>query len=755
LRKLYPDPERKKVKLGVRLKRVLLDLDARFDDLLFRSGRGLRESWVRFSMFMDRFHIGGWRRWIFVEPLSEAATFAAAGAVVMLALALPAFRETADDDWLKKSELAVTFLDRYGNEIGSRGIKHNDAIPLSEFPDALIKATLATEDRRFYEHFGIDIAGTVRALVTNTQAGSVRQGGSSITQQLAKNLFLTNERTIERKIKEAFLALWLESRLTKNEILKLYLDRAYLGGGAFGVDAAAQFYFNKSARDVNLAESAMLAGMFKAPTKFAPHINLPAARARANVVLDNLVESGMMTEGQVFGARRNPAMALDRRDDRAPNYFLDYAFDEMKKLVSTFPKSMNERVFLVRTSLDSGLQRVADDSVENLLKQYGRDYHASQSALVVADLEGGVRAMVGGRDYTLSQFNRATDALRQPGSSFKPYVYATALEHGMTPKSIVVDGPVCIGNWCPHNYSGGYSGSMQLVDALKRSINTVAVKLSIAIGKGNAKVGRAAIVKNAKAMGLRTPLPDTPSLPIGADEVTVLDHTVAYATFPNLGKAVTPHAILEVRTGAGDVVWRFDRDGPKPRQVLPEKVATDMIYMMNKVAEEGTGRRALIDGVRIAGKTGTTNNYRDAWFVGYSANLVAGVWVGNDDYSSTNRMTGGSLPAMIWHAAMVYAHQGIEIKTLAGLPPAPAAPPRNEVAEKGSAASPPRPAVLTRRGTDVLVRIERMMEDASRALPAPAGEVSELPTKPNAASARSETFASATSDTASGAVRGN
>jgi penicillin-binding protein 1A len=297
---------------------------------------------------------------------------------------------------------------------------------------------------------------------------------------------------------------------------------------------------------------------------------------------------------------------------------------------------------------------------------------------------------------------------------------------------------------------------MQLVDALKRSINTVAVKLSITIGKGNAKVGRAAIVKNAKAMGLRTPLPDTPSLPIGADEVTVLDHTVAYATFPNLGKAVTPHAILEVRTGAGDVVWRFDRDGPKPRQVLPERVATDMIFMMNKVAEEGTGRRALIDGVRIAGKTGTTNNYRDAWFVGYSANFVAGVWVGNDDYSSTNRMTGGSLPAMIWHAAMAYAHQGIEIKTLAGLTPAPAAPPRND--DKGTPAAPPRPAVLTRRGTDVLVRIERMMEDASRALPAPSGEVSELPVKPvkpNAASARSEAFASANGDTASGAVRGN
>jgi penicillin-binding protein 1A len=753
LRELYPDPEKKQWK--ARFRRFLLDSDARFDNFLFQSGRWAREIWERFSMFMDRFHVGGWRRWIFVEPLSEAATMGAGGFIVLLALALPAFRETADDDWLKKSELAVTFLDRYGNEIGSRGIKHNDSIPLSEFPDALIKATLATEDRRFYEHFGIDLAGTARALITNTQAGGVRQGGSSITQQLAKNLFLTNERTIERKIKEAFLALWLESRLTKNEILKLYLDRAYLGGGAFGVDAAAQFYFNKSARDVNLSEAAMLAGMFKAPTKFAPHINLPAARARANVVLDNLVESGFMTEGQVFGARRNPAMALDRRDDRAPNYFLDYAFDEMKKLVSTFPKSMNERVFLVRTSVDSGLQRVADDTVENFLKQYGRDYHASQSAMVIADLEGGVRAMVGGRDYISSQFNRATDALRQPGSSFKPYVYATALEHGMKPTSIVVDGPVCIGNWCPHNYSGGYSGSMTLVEAMKRSINTIAVKLSIAIGKGNAKVGRAAIVKNAKAMGLRTPLPDTPSLPIGADEVTVLDHTVAYATFPNLGKAVTSHAILEVRTGAGDVVWRFDRDGPKPRQVLPEKVALDMVYMMNKVAEEGTGRRALIDGVRIAGKTGTTNNYRDAWFVGYSANLVAGVWVGNDDYSSTNRMTGGSLPAMIWHAAMAYAHQGIEIKTLPGIAPAaaPAARPQVAATEKGLPPPPLRPTVLTRRGTDVLVRIEHMMEDASRALPAN-GEVSELPPPPGprADVSRPEAVASAG---ASGAVRGN
>jgi penicillin-binding protein 1A len=752
LRELYPDP---KSDWNARLKRFLLDSDARFDNFLFQSGRWAREIWERFSMFMDRFHVAGWRRWVFVEPFSEGATLGAGGLVVMLALALPAFIETADDDWLKKSELAVTFLDRYGNEIGSRGIRHNDSIPLEDFPDHLIKATLATEDRRFYEHFGIDFPGLFRAMLTNARAGGVVQGGSSITQQLAKNLFLTNERTLERKIKEAFLATWLEVRLSKNEILKLYLDRAYLGGGAFGVDAAAQFYFNKSARDVNLAEAAMLAGLFKAPAKFAPHINLPAARARANVVLDNLVEAGMMTEGQVFGARRNPATSLDRRDERSPNYFLDWAFDEMKKLVSTFPKSMNERVFLVRTSLDTGLQHAAELAIENSLRQYGRDYHASQAAAVVADLDGAVRAMVGGRDYTASQFNRATDALRQPGSSFKPYVYAAALMNGMKTNSIVVDSPVCIGNWCPHNYSGGYSGSMTLTDALKRSINTIAVKLSISIGKGNPKAGRAKIVALARAMGLRTPLPDTPSLPIGADEVTVLDHTVAYATFPNSGKAVTAHALLEVRTATGEMAWRFDRDGPKPRQVMPAQVALDMNMMMNKVAEEGTGRRALLNGIRIAGKTGTTNAYRDAWFVAFSGNMVGGVWIGNDDYSSTNRMTGGSLPAMTWHAIMSYAHQGVELRPIPGLGanPPPVAAPQTQAVAAAAGDRPPRPTLLTQRGAETLIRIERIMEEAGRKLVPASGTVSELPA--DSSGPATDAFASAAGGAPPRAVRKN
>jgi penicillin-binding protein 1A len=723
MRELFPDGWK------VRIERFLLDLDSRIDFAVFQGLAWSREYYERFSTFMDRFHVAGWRRWL-NEAASEAATLGMGGLILMLALAIPAFRETSDEDWLKKSELAVTFLDRYGNEVGSRGIKHNDAIPLEDFPDHLIKAVLATEDRRFYEHVGIDPSGLLRALTANAKAGGVVQGGSSITQQLAKNLFLNNERTIERKIKEAFLAIWLETRLTKNEIFKLYLDRAYMGGGTFGVDAAAQFYFGKSARDVNLAEAAMLAGLFKAPGRFAPHVNLPAARARANVVLDNLVDAGFMTEGQVFGARKNPANVVDRRDEHAPNYYLDYAFDEVKKIVDTLPKSVTERVFVVRTALDVNIQRTADAVIESKLREYGHEYGAKQSAMVLMDIDGAVRAMVGGRDYGQSQFNRATDALRQPGSSFKPYVYATALSEGFKPTSIVVDSPVCIGNWCPHNYSNSYSGSMTLTQALVRSINVIPVKLSIALGNGNAKIGRAKIVQTARRMGLRTPLPDTPSLPIGADEVTVLDHVGAYTTFPNLGKAQTPHAILEIRTGAGELIWRFDRDGKKPEQVLRPQVALEMVQMMNKVVEEGTGRRAMLDGIKAAGKTGTTNAYRDAWFMGYTGNYVCGVWVGNDDYAPTRKMTGGSLPAMIWHDIMTYAHQGVELKPLPGVPAAPTPGATAAAAEAAPVADiAPRPALLTRRAADILQRLEHMMEDATRTLAgtrAPAGGTTSL-----------------------------
>jgi penicillin-binding protein 1A len=423
----------------------------------------------------------------------------------------------------------------------------------------------------------------------------------------------------------------------------------------------------------------------------------------------------------------------------------------MKRLAEKLPKHLQQdRVFVVRTALDVGLQRHAEQAVETSLRQYGREYHASQAAAVVADFDGGVRAMVGGRDYGASQFNRATDALRQPGSSFKGYVYAAALMNGFKPTSIVVDAPICLGNWCPQNYGRSYAGSVTLTTAIQKSINTIPIRLSVSLGNGNPKAGRGKIVELARKMGLRTPLPDTPSLPIGADEVTVLDHTVAYATFPNLGYAVVPHAILEVRSATGEVIWRFDRDGKKPEQVMPRQVALDMNMMLNKAAEEGTGRRAMLDGIRISGKTGTTNAYRDAWFVGFTGNFVAGIWFGNDDYAPTNRMTGGSLPGMTWRQIMTYAHAGIELKPIPGVEGA--QPARPVVAAAAASAAQPaeairRPAVLSKKGADALVRIERLLEDASRDLVAgtPAAE------RPKASIQQTGTVAVATQPS----VRGN
>jgi penicillin-binding protein 1A len=716
-----PDPKQKKPapKIPLRvpkikgLRKFLLDLDARLGHFFFSASVSLRSRWDSFSAFMDRFHVAGVKRFL-IELTSEGATLGTAGAVLALALAVPAFRETGGEDWLKKTDLSVTFLDRYGNKIGERGTRINDTIPLEELPDVLIKATLATEDRRFYDHFGIDFAGTFRAIAANAKAGGVVQGGSSITQQLAKNLFLSNERTIERKINEAFLALWLETHLTKKEILKLYLDRAYLGGGSYGVDAAAHYYFDKSARDVNLAEAAMLAGLFKAPTRFAPHVNLAAARARANVVLDNLVDSGMMTEGQVFGARRNPAKPIDRRDEETPNYYLDWAFRDVQQIVDKLPKSVTERVFVVRTGLDQNIQRAAEAAIEDSLRQFGRDYNVSQAAMVVMEPNGLVRAMVGGRDYGESQFNRATDALRQPGSSFKPYTYVTALMNGFKPTSVVVDSPVCIGNWCPRNYSGGFSGAMTLTEAITRSINIIPVKLSIALGNGNPKIGRAKIIETARKLGIQSPLPDTPSLPLGADGINVLEHTTAYAAFANGGMAIERHAVIDMRTPGGDVVWRFDRDGKKPVRVLPPQVVSDIVMMMNSVVENGTGRRAQLDGIKVAGKTGTTNSFRDAWFMGYTGNFVCGVWFGNDDYTSTRNLTGGSLPAMTWHKVMAYAHQGVEIKPLPGLKGQPA--PKLEepsVAAVSNFGETPRPVTLSQRTSDRLLRLEKVFRDTS------------------------------------------
>ena len=572
--------------------RALLAFDAFVDSSMFNARRALASAWLRVDAASDRLHLSGGLR-ILVELACEGLTLGLAGLLVVLTLAIPAFEETADDDWLKHGDLAVTFQDRYGVEVGKRGIKHDDAIPFEDLPDYFVKAVLATEDRRFYSHFGIDVIGTIRALTVNAKAEGVVQGGSSITQQLAKNLFLTNERSIQRKIKEAYLAVWLEWHLSKKEILKLYLDRAYMGAGAFGVQAAAQTYFGKSARDIDLAEAAILAGLFKAPTKYSPFVNLPAARARANDVLSNLVDAGFMTEGQVYAARRNPATPVDQTDRGSPDWYLDFAYSEVRELAAA-GKLGDERTVTVRTGLDRALQTKAETVVETMLRDKAPAYHAHQAAAVIATTDGLVRTMVGGRDYGASQFNRATDAARQPGSSFKIFVYMTALltgkYHGNTP---IDASSICIGDYCVHNYHGESGGIMPLQTALAESYNTAAIRMSIKIGEfywppkesyhlGKiAALGRSKIVATARAMGVTTPLVDTVSLPVGADEVKMIDMLGANATLASGGIRVTPYAAVEVRNSSGKGIYAHAGDSGPPTRVLP----ADKVAEMNSLAE--------------------------------------------------------------------------------------------------------------------------------------------------------------------------
>ena len=677
---------------------VFLRIDSWIDSTLWNAGFRLAEAWEDITIFFRRFRVRGWKRIVF-ELLGEGLTLGAAGSVVMLMLAMPAF-EATQGDWRNRGNFAVTFLDRYGNVIGHRGIIHENSVPVDQLPDYFVKAVLATEDRRFFDHFGIDVIGLFRAVTVNAQAGGVVQGGSTLTQQLAKNIFLNNERSIDRKIKEAFLAIWLEANLSKKEILSLYLDRTYMGGGTFGAAAAAQFYFGKSITDVNLAEAAMLAGLFKAPAKYAPHVNLPAARARANDVLSNLVQSGLMTEGQVIAARRNPASVVDRAQIESPDYFLDWAFDEVQRLATRFP----ERSLIVRTTIDMGLQKAAEDSVQSSLMEYGERYHAKQGASVLIESGGAVRAMVGGSDYGESQFNRATRALRQPGSSFKIYTYSVAMESGMTPTSTIVDAPITWGNWSPHNYENRYAGKITLTTAITQSINTVPVRLA------KEKLGIQPIRDMAKAMGVETPIRNDKTIPIGTSEVTVLDQATAYAVFPADGMQSRRHGIEQITGYDGKVIYDFSHDEPPAKRVLSEKANSYMNQMLTQVPVIGTGRKAALDnGIVIGGKTGTTQAYRDAWFIGFTGNYTCAVWFGNDDYTSTNNMTGGTLPAMTFKKIMDYANQGVVLKPIPGISdPFPVQKPQTVAAKKT--------ADTTEGGLPPLVRPRSLSVDSTKIL---------------------------------------
>ncbi|WP_284178652.1 PBP1A family penicillin-binding protein [Rhabdaerophilum sp. SD176] len=714
-----------------KLARRLRDADAWLEDALHRLGERVKEGLWRIRHASDRLEPSPGGR-VAVTVACEALTYCLIGGIFMTALAKPAFRAVNEDDWLKQQDLAVTFVDQTGAVIGKRGILHSEAIAIEDLPEHLVKAALATEDRRFYEHWGIDPQGLFRAVVANARANGVVQGGSTITQQLAKNLFLNNERSLERKIKEAFLALWLESRLSKREILKLYLDRAYLGNGVFGVQSAAEHYFGKDVRDLTLAEAAMIAGLFKAPSKFSPNVNLPAARARAADVLSNMVEAGFLTQGQVSTALRNPATPVERANQNIADYALDFGFEEIKQLAAA-GKLGNHRTLIVRATIDPGLQKHVERASESILRQHGPNYQVKQAALVMLDHTGGLRAMVGGRDYGQSQFNRAVQAMRQPGSSFKPFVYAAALHDGVIkPDSIVVDRPTCVNigrPWCPQNYGRSYAGSMPAIVALAKSINTIPIQLNEKLGKGNHKAGRARVHDVLRKVGFSNEVRDIPGMPLGVSEVTVVDMATGFNAFANGGRLAKPYVAREIATPAGEVIYRAEQDLEKRPQVIPAYVALDMNRMLRQVVTAGTGRRATLPGVPTAGKTGTTDEYRNAWFVGYSGNFTTAVWFGNDDYTATNNMTGGSLPAMLFQQAMAFAHLDIDAQNIVGLGDEDKPVRDPKLAELAGALEANLPQAgrlyrLSPRGKSVLREIEAAGEDK------PAGPVSGLGTMP-------------------------
>jgi penicillin-binding protein 1A len=546
---------------------------------------------------------------------------------------------------------AILVLANDGAELAQRGQMRGMAVGLRELPPYLAQAVIATEDARFYSHFGVDPIGLMRAALANFNAGGVVQGGSTLTQQLAKNLFLESERTMDRKLQEVILALWLEHRFSKDEILEMYLNRVFFGSGAHGVEAAAQAYFAKSAREVTLQEAATLAGLLKAPTRLAPNKHPEAAKERMEVVLARMVEEGFITRDEGRHAVRRP-LEVARADASAVGYVADW----VEELVGQHLGEIKEDV-VVETTIDPVLQSQAEKSLVAAMRAQGKDLRAGQAALVAVDGIGAVRALVGGVSYRASQFNRAVKAKRQPGSAFKPFVYLAALERDISPEAVRIDAPTTYKNWSPSNYDGKFRGPMSIADALEGSINTVAVNLA-------AEAGPERVTSTARRLGITSELQDNLSIALGTSEVTLLELTGAYVPFANGGHGVVPHVVDRIRTASGKLL--YERTGEGPGTVVASRDVAAMNHMLARVVTGGTGRRAQIDGWPAAGKTGTSQESRDAWFVGYTANLTAGVWVGNDDSSPMKKVTGGSLPAEIWRDFMSSAHRGVAVASLPG-----------------------------------------------------------------------------------------
>ncbi len=547
---------------------------------------------------------------------------------------------------------SVTLLDRNGRIFAWRGDQYGGDLRASEVSPHLIHAILAAEDSRFYEHFGIDPIGIARALVADIRAGRVVQGGSTLTQQVAKNVFLSAERSFERKLKELPMAFALELKYSKDEILSIYLNRVYLGAGTYGFEAASELYFGKSARVLSPAEAAMLAGLLRAPSRYAPTNNLARAQGRASVIIRRMEEEGYLTEEQVIEALANPAKLSPAAAARSGGYFADWV---METAPAWLGRQTSEDV-VIATTYDPRIQRAAEAALKAVFADKVKKGSRAEAAIVVMSPDGAVRAMVGGRAEGAGRFNRATQARRQSGSAFKPIVYAAALEAGMSPNDIVDDAPIRVGNWAPRNYDGRYRGPVTLTEALAKSINTAAVRVLLETGEDRVRA-------LARRLGITTELAPGPAIALGTSEVTLIDMTGVYATFANRGRHAPPWGIREIRL-RGEKAPLIRGGPPKTEQVISPRTAGLLTYMLREVVERGTGRRARLGDREAAGKTGTTQAARDAWFIGYTADYVVGVWMGYDDNTPLRGVTGGGLPAEIWRETMRRINSGVAPKPL-------------------------------------------------------------------------------------------
>ncbi len=540
-----------------------------------------------------------------------------------------------------------------GTTMANRGATGGEALTLSRMSPYVPQAVVAIEDRRFYYHFGVDPIGLARAMVSNAMAGRMVQGGSTLTQQLAKNLFLSPERTLERKVQEVLLAFWLEHKFTKDQILEMYLNRVYFGSGSYGVEAASRRYFKKPARDVNLAQAALLAGLLKAPSRLSPARNPDAAEARAQIVLEAMRDEGYVSDREITTAMTRAPTRAKSYWSGAENYAADLVMDQLEALIGGKVTSD----LIVDTTIDFRMQQQAEKTIRKAIDRNGGKLKVSQGALVSIDGSGAIRALVGGYDYSVSQFDRATTAKRQPGSAFKPFVYAAALEMGRTPASVRNDAPIRIGKWTPSNYDQKYRGPVTLSDALANSLNTIAAQLVMEAGPDT-------VVKTARRLGIESKLQANASIALGTSEVSLTELTAAYAPFMNGGYKATPHIIKRVRTARGKVLYENTYDNP-PRVLRPQIIAM-MNGMLVRAVNEGTGQKARLKGRQVAGQTGTSQAFRDALFVGYTSNLATGVWFGNDDGKPTRKVTGGAMPALAWKEFMQAAHSGATSARLPG-----------------------------------------------------------------------------------------